>query len=655
MNYISDIFWSISESLRKIYRWLMLGNDRGSFYQTQGGTLPLEAPTYVAREADDELYNIASSTNMSERVCYVLAPRQMGKSSLMVKTAHRLTEKEVICVQLNLHRLGSVESEKLLWFNILRDICKGVSVPNVNLLDRLDFIWYKNQDIQPSVRFEEFLIEEILTKIEQRRLVIFIDEIQTLINWNLQDSFIGEIKALSDKKDKSLLTQLTFVLLGVAKPSDFVTRNYPLNVGRQIELSNLTGECAPLRQGLQQVTRESSQAAILLDEILRWTGGQPFLTQVVCNLVASGAKLKENENLPEHVEKIIQTKIVKNWRKQDRNVHFQEIENYFIRVSSSGKALKLKALSLYRKILSQGSLRFNGATEQWELIISGLVTKDEGYIKVTNLIYQQVFNPNWIEEKERILQEDIMADAIARIYNRDVFILIDQSASMSLKDVGGDRTRWQQMEELVMGHIGQILNRRPKDNANIKVCEEVTVTTFNRRRFRGQLRQISVPEQVKAFFLENNPDANTNIAPALRKCLELWFNGREKIALSDIQEGQAKGAFFIIYIDGGFDDMSEFKALVKQTCAKIEDERSVKFIIIGLGLGQDINLKEFDDLEMNLQGDKNSHGEDCRVVVFEIEEDMDDIIELMQRHLQDAGDRDEYRDNLREASRHKNS
>ncbi|MBD1940596.1 AAA-like domain-containing protein [Microcoleus sp. FACHB-68] len=632
----------------------MEDNGQGSFYQVQGGTLPLEAPTYVGREADEELYNFARSTHIYERVCYVLAPRQMGKSSLMVKTAQKLTEEGAICVQLNLHRLGSVESEKFLWFNILREICKGISIPNLNLLERLDFVWYKNQDIQPSVRFEEFLIEEILSKIEDKKLVIFIDEIQTLINWNLQDSFIGEIKALSDKKDKSPLTRLTFVLLGVAKPSDFVTKNYPLNVGIQIELSNLTGDCEPLRRGLDRVTKDANEAAKLLDLILYWTGGQPFLTQVVCNLVISSPKLQENSNLEEYVAKIVQTKIIKNWRKQDRNVHFQEIENYFIRGQTSGKLLKLKALALYHKILTQSSIRFKGFSEQWELIISGLVTKEEGLLKVTNPIYQQVFNLTWVREKQAFLQEDMMAEPIERIYNRDVFILIDQSASMSLKDVGSNKSRWQQMEELVMGHVGQILTRRPKDNPDLKVCEEVAITTFNRRRFRGQIRQVSIPEQVRSLFLENNPDANTHIAPALRKCLENWFDGREKITLQDIQEGKSKGAFFIIYIDGGFDDLPEFKTLLKQTCAKIDDERIVKFIIIGLGLGKDINLKEFDDLEVNLQGDKDLYDEDCRVVVFEIEEDMDDIIELMQRHLQDSKDREEYRENLREGSRHKN-
>jgi hypothetical protein len=77
-----------------------------------GGTLWREAPSYISRPADDELFRLVSAGEYSN----VLAARQMGKSSLMVQTANRLRESGVRTSILDISTLGGGISTPDAWF-----------------------------------------------------------------------------------------------------------------------------------------------------------------------------------------------------------------------------------------------------------------------------------------------------------------------------------------------------------------------------------------------------------------------------------------------------------------------------------------------------------------------------------------------------------
>lgn len=616
-----------------------MGSDGlNSFYRIEAGGIPLTEQTYVEREADYKLHQFAQLERVSNRICFILAPRQTGKTSLMVKTIGQLPPEEFICVQLDFQEFSSsANSDETLYYSLLNQICRQIAdIDSDNYwIKLLNATWNETPDLDPKLRFKNFIIEQILNKKNGTKLIIFIDEIQNLISCKQQNSFIGLIKSLSQSDRPTALGRLAFVLLGVARPSDLVTDyKVALNLGERLELGTLKeSHCKPLWQGLQDVT---SAPETVIHFILDWTGGQPFLTQALCHLVTVGRKIPKNSDVKDYIEKLVISKVIKDWRRQDRLYrlsHLEEIENWFIRVDSSQKLEKLAALRLYRRILNQDLIKFEqNEPKQWDLLISGLVVRDDNdFLKVANRIYEKVFTRDWVKEKEEALQEGIMVDPLSRIYNRDVFMLIDQSASTLKKD-GGEKSRWKLLEELATGHVATILDRDDGSEIQVKICEQIYIATFNLNKFRGNFYLISDAEQVEDIFLENRPDANSFVVPTLRHCFNMWLNGQEQVTVQDIKEGKTKGAFFIIYSDGQFDDPLAFEQFITEATQKVDDERLVKILIVGLGKG--VNVKYFDSLDMRKY--KNAKGEDCNIVVFDLAEDLDEgIIEMMQRQLRD--------------------
>ncbi|NES81135.1 MAG: WD40 repeat domain-containing protein, partial [Moorea sp. SIO2B7] len=105
---------------------------------------------------------------------------------------------------------------------------------------------------------------------------------------------------------------------------------------------------------------------------------------------------------------IVKENIINNWESKDEPEHLKTIRDRLLRKQQRAGRL----LGLYQQIIQQGSIDADYSVEQIDLLLSGLVVKKEGKLKIYNRIYKSVFNLNWLEKelaKRRPYSENIRA------------------------------------------------------------------------------------------------------------------------------------------------------------------------------------------------------------------------------------------------------
>lgn len=346
-----------------------------------GGSLAYNHPTYIERNADQELLTALKNGQF----CYVFNCRQMGKSSLRVRVTHILQQLGRDCASVDITSIGSNDNLSQWYNGVITRLFLGFNLTGkINLKSWLR----EREDLPPVQRLGQFIEEVLLVYCRGEKIYIFIDEIDKILSLQFSlDDFFSLIRyCYNQRAENSQYERITFALFGVATPADLIREKTQtsFNIGQAIELTGFNlAEIAPLAAGL---SGQSNYQPDCLEKIIFWTGGQPFLTQKICQL------LRES-NLD--IETLIKERIINNWESQDEPVHLRTIADRLLR--NQDKAGRL--LGIYQQILEKGAILCDDSPEQGELRLSGLVVKKDNKLVVYNPIYREIFNLNWVEKQ----------------------------------------------------------------------------------------------------------------------------------------------------------------------------------------------------------------------------------------------------------------
>jgi hypothetical protein len=379
-----------------------------------GGALGAEA-LYVERRADGVLFD-----NLRQgKPCHVLAPRQSGKSSLLLRAKDKLLQQGWQCVSLDM-RIFDTDSENEFYGGVIDRLARELELT-------WDVTQFRQRHLSSpsSYLWVSFLIDHLLPA-RRENLGLFIDEVDSLVRRPFGASeFLYGLRTAIERSAQLPLGQnpkrllFTVCLAGVAQPMELArdSRRSLIDMGMGIDLTDFSvDEASQLLPAMAALPLHCAPQQ-WLDMILEWTDGHPYLTQRLCAELADSPPAQPSDLRAstaagrEFIRKEISDRVNRLFLyNQEDYLHSIKDEIESQRGTNSYREL----ISLYRRIYinhSEPKVDWNANDLiQQNLILHGLVKKKlkekplglttTNILVVRNRIFKEKFGVSWLAQQE---------------------------------------------------------------------------------------------------------------------------------------------------------------------------------------------------------------------------------------------------------------
>jgi hypothetical protein len=243
------------------------------------GTMSVDCTLYVERPSD----SIALDTIKQQGVTITIkGPRQMGKSSLLIRTidAARRAGKRVAFLDFQLVDRAALSDADVFF----RQFCAWLS-DELELADRVDEFWNANMRLSNLQRSTRYVSRYLMSELGGP-LLLAMDEVDSIFDADFRSDFFGMLRSWHNNRATGPgWKNLDLALVTSTEPYQLIQNltQSPFNVGQVINLDDFS------REQVSDLNRRhgSPLGAAEEDKLMQLLSGHPYLVRRALYLVAS--------------------------------------------------------------------------------------------------------------------------------------------------------------------------------------------------------------------------------------------------------------------------------------------------------------------------------------------------------------------------------